>query len=175
MLQLGLRSKSQPGGNLAKRIEHMSYLGQLGARYNLQDELSVYGRSPDDGPRRNEKVYPNCEYMYLLITHNFNLTLSDPDYICRVPYRESQQVSDDVHRKIALYFSSILGKSRNETALHLPCVVDVWGKIRIRNKGDSIRSTFATKGKLRDSERDSSYIRVCGSTSWFNLLNAQLY
>jgi hypothetical protein len=60
ILQLGLRSRSQPWANLDKRILHMSYMGQVGARYNLQDELTTYGEHTGDSARRNEKIYPEC-------------------------------------------------------------------------------------------------------------------
>src|ERR1700690_2046901 len=39
-LQLGIRSKTHPWVNLAKRILHAAYLNQLGARYDLDEELS---------------------------------------------------------------------------------------------------------------------------------------
>ena len=39
ILQGALCSRSQPWGNLNNRITQLAYLGQLGARYDLEDEL----------------------------------------------------------------------------------------------------------------------------------------
>ena len=41
MLKIALRSRSQPWGNLNNRLKQLVYLGQLGARYDLEDELKT--------------------------------------------------------------------------------------------------------------------------------------
>jgi hypothetical protein len=61
MLKSALHSQSHPWSNLDKRVLHMSYLGQLDARYNLQAELRRFGKPIDDNLRKNERAYPNCE------------------------------------------------------------------------------------------------------------------
>jgi hypothetical protein len=43
-LQGALHSRSQPWGNLNNRITQLAYLGQLGARYDLEDELRTIDR-----------------------------------------------------------------------------------------------------------------------------------
>jgi len=40
----------------------MSYLQTLAFRYDIDDELSVVGTHTGDGPRRNERTYPGCEF-----------------------------------------------------------------------------------------------------------------
>ena len=42
ILQGALRSQSQPWANLNNRITQLAYLGQLGACYNLEDELRTF-------------------------------------------------------------------------------------------------------------------------------------
>lgn len=67
-LKAGLRSKVFPWANLNNRTLNYAYLEQIGVRYDLADELEVYGRRSGGpcGPSRSEKVYPNCEYSMLL-------------------------------------------------------------------------------------------------------------
>ena len=57
---MDLRSCSQPWANLDKCALRMAYLGQMGARYDLQEELSTYGEHVGDGPRRNKQAYLEC-------------------------------------------------------------------------------------------------------------------
>jgi hypothetical protein len=49
-----------------------------------------------------------------------------------------------------------------EVAVHLPRIADIWGKFRIRGKGDSIRTASKTQ-----NQRNCSYVRV--RTSLFQL------
>ena len=65
ILQTGLRSRVHPWSNLNNRVLHMSYLQTLALRYDIDDELSVVGTHADDGPRRNERTYPGCEFFWL--------------------------------------------------------------------------------------------------------------
>lgn len=65
--------------------------------------------------------------------------------------------------RITNYFRSIIGHTRAQVQNKLPNVMQSWGKMRIRNCGDSVRSAMASKKRL--NERDSSYVRVRGFIS----------
>jgi hypothetical protein len=60
ILQSGLHSRSQPWANLDNWVLQMTYIGQLGARYDLQAELAIYGQRSGDGPSHHERAYPEC-------------------------------------------------------------------------------------------------------------------
>jgi hypothetical protein len=59
-LQRGLQSRQLPWSNLNRWNLHLAYLGQLSAKYNLEDELSVGGQQFNDGPLQTERIYPGC-------------------------------------------------------------------------------------------------------------------
>ncbi|KAJ7621835.1 hypothetical protein B0H17DRAFT_1290387 [Mycena rosella] len=138
-LKAGLRSRRFPWANLNNRVLNYAYLEQIGSRYDLTDELEIFGRR-SRGPSQSEKVY--ADY---------------PENILRVPYRKAYTPDDILRRKIAGYFSSALGKPINTFLALLPKVMPSWGKVRILD-GDSIRSASAA-GKGTGPERDSSYVR----------------
>lgn len=58
-LKAGLRSRRFPWANLNNRILHFAYLEQIGVRYDLTDELELYGRRTR-GPSSSELVFKNC-------------------------------------------------------------------------------------------------------------------
>lgn len=60
-LQGGLKSKRFPFANLNNRILHHAYLEQLGARFDLEDELSNAAHLKGE-ISRFEHVYQDCEY-----------------------------------------------------------------------------------------------------------------
>jgi len=67
MLQRGLHSLSHPWSNLDKHTLHMTYLGQLSARYNLTDELAFLNSVfQADDARHNEKIYPEYPTIYFV-------------------------------------------------------------------------------------------------------------
>jgi hypothetical protein len=76
----------------------------------------------------------------------------------RPPHRSQFHPDDVLRDKVANYFKSVVGGTRGLIRNKLPHVMELWGKVRIRNGGDSIRSTMAS-GKCLN-ERDSSYVRV---------------
>ena len=63
ILQAAIRSRRDPWTNITRRIFHIAILGQLEARYNLDDELFVTGDPISDGPSHYERTYPDCESM----------------------------------------------------------------------------------------------------------------
>lgn len=47
-------------GQLNNRVLHYAYLEQIGNRYDLTDELELFGRH-GRGPSKSDQVYPHCE------------------------------------------------------------------------------------------------------------------
>jgi len=164
-LSQGLHSKRQPWSNLNKRVLHMAYLGQLAARYDLDDELS----SPSDEIRGQlsckERIYDKCTYasnVNMIFIKPTDWSHLDPMSILQVPFYRQYHPSDILRKKIAGYFSSVLQTPRKDIIYHLPTIFSAWGKVRIANGGDSVRSS-----RIVDQERDSSYVRV---SSYFILM-----
>jgi len=57
-----LRSRSQPWGNLNNRLIQLAYLGQLAARYDLEDELTMVDQfKVSNELSRFERVFAGCE------------------------------------------------------------------------------------------------------------------
>ncbi|KAG2755727.1 hypothetical protein P692DRAFT_20716888, partial [Suillus brevipes Sb2] len=86
----------------------------------------------------------------------------DPDYILRTPHRSNYVPDVETRERIGAYLVQVLGGRRNELALHLPRVMPLWGKIRIRG-GDSIRSLFALR-RVKSSSRNNSFYEVTYTT-----------
>ncbi|KAJ7457314.1 hypothetical protein FB451DRAFT_1142567 [Mycena latifolia] len=152
-LKAGLRSKRFPWANLNNRVLNYARLEQIGHRYDLADELTIYGRR-SSGPSQAEKVY--ADY---------------PLTILRTPYRKAYTPDEALRKKVAGYFSSVLSKPATRFLPLLPQIMPSWGKVRIVD-GDSIRSHSAA-GKGTSPERNSSYIRVSNtisSTTWVTQL-----
>ncbi|KAJ7188518.1 hypothetical protein C8R46DRAFT_23318 [Mycena filopes] len=138
-LKAGLRSKVHPWANLNNRILNYSYLEQLGVRYDLADELEVFGRRKR-GLGEFDKIYPHY-----------------PHTILQVPCRKTNVPDDPLRRRIAGYFASVLAKPLNTFLPFLPKIMISWGKVRIVD-GDRIRSASASRSG-RNPERNSSYVR----------------
>ncbi|KAJ7266112.1 hypothetical protein C8J57DRAFT_1469942 [Mycena rebaudengoi] len=138
-LKAGLRSKTHPWANLNNRITNYAYLEQIGARYDLTDELAIFGHR-SEGSSRSEKI-----------EEGYPLT------ILRTPYRKIYTPDDALRRKIAGYFSSVLSKPIAQILKRLPDIIPSWGKVRILG-GDSIRSASAIKSGAMKG-RDASYVR----------------
>jgi hypothetical protein len=61
MLQECLQSRSQPWGNLNKRILQIAYLAQLSAKYSLDEELTMVDKhTVTNALSRHEQDYLNC-------------------------------------------------------------------------------------------------------------------
>jgi hypothetical protein len=57
------------------------------------------------------------------------------------------------------YLREVTPGNRNTIKARLPDNMPLWGKFRIANGGDNIRSTMATSNKRK--ERNMSFVRVC--------------
>ncbi|KAJ7667305.1 hypothetical protein B0H17DRAFT_950463 [Mycena rosella] len=133
-LQSGLRSKRFPWANLNNRVLHTVYLEQLGARYDLEDELSTYRARNKSTLSRSEKIYEDY-----------------PQYILRAPYKNANIPDPITKQRTAAYFAAVLRKTRKTIQPRLPEVMPRWGKVRVVD-GDSVRSASACATESTDYE-----------------------
>jgi len=82
----------------------------------------------------------------------------DPQQVLRSPCRVKYRPSKDLRRQVSVYFSKVIGRRQDQIAKHLPDVMTLWGKMRIRH-GDAIRCHFALQNNLA-APRNNSFIRV---------------
>ncbi|KAJ7466345.1 hypothetical protein FB451DRAFT_1561112 [Mycena latifolia] len=132
-LKAGLRSKRFPWANLNNRVLNYARLEQIGHRYDLADELTIYGRR-SSGPSQAEKVY--ADY---------------PLTILRTPYRKAYTPDEALRKKVAGYFSSVLSKPATRFLPVLPQIMPSWGKYELQVKqrsqrlGHSDETTWVTQ------------------------------
>jgi hypothetical protein len=88
-------------------------------------------------------------------------TILDELSILCPPRDDKHKPSDIIRHKIAGYFAAVLDKPRSAIKKELPTIMASWGKVRIADGGDTIR-TAATEMK-NSFGRNSSYVRVCDS------------
>jgi hypothetical protein len=74
--------------------------------------------------------------------------LLDPLSILGPPFRGKFTPDDSLRTKIAGYFSAVMRKARKDIKPKLPLIMPAWGRVRIAQGGDSIRSVLAS-GKSR--------------------------
>ncbi|KAJ7652366.1 hypothetical protein DFH06DRAFT_1418733 [Mycena polygramma] len=137
-LKSRLRSRKFPWANLNNTVLNYAYLEQIGARYDLTDELAIYGRRRS-GPSSSEQAF-----------EHYPLT------ILGTPRRKNFTPDDALRKKIAAYFASALNSKVKTIIPLLPQVMPSWGRVRVVD-GDSIRAGSAAKNT--ELERNSSYIR----------------
>jgi hypothetical protein len=108
-------------------------------------------------------IFHSCHVVLVLN----NLTL-DPLSILRFPLLKSYIPDDSLCRKIARYFATVLDLGNmTQTAKYkmvlkqLPSIMPRWGKVRIGNRGDSIRCWVASGAShIGSAQRNSSFVRV---------------
>ncbi|KAJ7450205.1 hypothetical protein FB451DRAFT_1146475 [Mycena latifolia] len=119
-------------------LQH-AYLDQLEARFDLEEELATASRK--------KTMLSRSEQMYADYPHS----------ILRAPYKKANIPDAITRRRIAGYFTAVLGKARKDILPKLPEVMPRWGKVRIVG-GDSIRCVCAC-GDGTHPERNMSYVR----------------
>lgn len=165
-LKCGLRSKRFPWANLNNRVLNYSYMEQIGVRYNLSEELAIFGLR-SSGPSKAEHVYEHCESI-ASSWRRFMFWSVDPHAILRVPYQKTHAPDDDIQQKIARFFSNVLGRPINQFTPLLPKIMPRWGKVRIVD-GDKIKAaTTSVRGE--NSDRNTSYVRVSISDTLTSVL-----
>lgn len=89
----------------------------------------------------------------------FKLTIdSDPHSILRPPCHMSFQLDKALRLKIARYLTVVINQPYSKIEKKIPMDMPTWGKVRIANGGDSIRTGSASRSSER--ERDMSFVRV---------------
>ena len=91
------------------------------------------------------------------------MIFSDPHSILRPPRNASFKPDGALSSKIARYLSLVINQPASAIKKKIPATVTSWGKVRIANGGDSIRT--ASSSRRPEKERNMSYIRV----SFFHL------
>jgi hypothetical protein len=83
----------------------------------------------------------------------------DPLSILRYPRLAQYKPSNSLRRKLAAYFATVIpGFNVSFFLSILPHTMVRWGKVRIANSGDLIRTKVAQSGTRK--ERDASFVRV---------------
>lgn len=154
-LQSNLRSKTHPWSNLNNLVLHRSYLSQLASRYDLEEEFS--GPHQPGELSRGERKYPGCMlpnilYLACSITDIWDI---DDMTILRPPFSRKANVNATQLLKIAKYFEAVLNKKIPVSSLP---PFSSWGKVRIDERGDSIRR--APTSSSNNTDRDNTYVRV---------------
>jgi hypothetical protein len=81
----------------------------------------------------------------------------DPHHVLRAPHHKNYKPNEILRRKIGTYLAAIVHARVDRVILHLPEVIPLWGKMRLQDSGDVIRTSFA---KMTESERNNRFIRV---------------
>ncbi|KAJ7205401.1 hypothetical protein GGX14DRAFT_397543 [Mycena pura] len=140
-LKRGLRSKVSPWASLNRRALHYAYLEHIGVRYDLPEELAIFGQQRE-ALSQGEKKYEAYPYAVL-----------------QVPYQKSNTPDDDLRGQIAQYFADVLGEgaTKNKVFRVLPQIMPPWGKVRIVG-GDSLRAAWR---ESVEDKRDNTWVRPC--------------
>jgi hypothetical protein len=158
-MQSGLRSRRYPWANLNNRVLHLAYLEQIGARYDLTDELSPFKHDKSQ-LSTSEKIYDDCEFLIYSDSVFSDACRPDPDVILRTPYKAGHKPDNITRKRVAGYISAAIGRARKNIEPLLPDIMPRWGKMRVVD-GDRIRSVCAC-GEEPDEQnhRDMSFVRV---------------
>ncbi|TFK45219.1 hypothetical protein OE88DRAFT_1715451 [Heliocybe sulcata] len=141
-LKTVLRSRVQPWSNLNEHVRRLSMLGLLSVKYDLDEELA--STRVNKRFSRGERVYP--EY---------------PHSILRIPCQRSYPPDRYLRGRIADHFLRVLsrhGATRDAIRKNLPEAMSLWGKVRIANGGDYIRTVWAMDHSMSPG-RDCSFVR----------------
>ena len=83
---------------------------------------------------------------------------SDPHSILRAPHCMSSQLDQCLHSKISRYLSVVISQPLSKIQKKIPADLPTWGKVRIANGGDSIRT--ASSSWRPEKERNMSFVWV---------------
>lgn len=115
----------------------------------------------DNVPSSHEVVYreSDCEPDVQIPNYLIATRYLDPHSILRYPRFAQYAPATSLRRKLAAYFATVIpGFSVAFFLSILPDTMVRWGKVRIANGGDLIRTRVAQCGNRR--ERDASLVRV---------------
>ena len=94
-LKARLRSRKFPWANLNNTVLNYAYLEQIGERYDLADELAIYGIRKN-GPSASEQTFENCVYI--------SCTLSSTAHLlnCRFPHHSTLPTSQKLRARCSI-------------------------------------------------------------------------
>ena len=159
LLVPAVKSRKHPFTALSLRQLHITRLNDIRNRYNLHEVLQDL--PADNVLSSHELVYreSNCEPGIQITNYLIVTMYLDPHSILRYPRLAQYVPATSLRRKLAAYFATVIpGFSVAFFLSILPDTMVRWGKVRIANGGDLIRTRVAQCGNQR--ERDASLIRV---------------
>jgi hypothetical protein len=86
---------------------------------------------------------------------------SDPHSILGPPLKRTYKPDDLLKSKIARYFKLVINKNTSDILKRLPNTMPAWGRVKIGNGGDTIR-TANESYEQQENLRDMTYVRVSG-------------
>jgi len=108
---------------------------------------------------------PNDFYLWSI--PQFLLDALDSLTILRWPFEATFKPDMELRFKIAGYFKEVgLENSRKIIQAALPKTMPSWGKVRIGNAGDIIRTSSVSN---QEGDRNMSYVRVCHLTVYLKI------
>ena len=81
----------------------------------------------------------------------------DPHDILRFPRKIGYTVPDRLRKKIAVHLVMVFQKPLHEMLPLVPHSMEMWGKLRIKDGGDCIRTAGV---RVNKTSRDQSFIKV---------------
>ncbi|KAF7292263.1 hypothetical protein MKEN_01478100 [Mycena kentingensis (nom. inval.)] len=144
-LKLAVKSKRIPWANLTKRILYFAYLEQIAVRWDLTQEMALFGRVDRNSVSAFEHRYEHY-----------------PDVILRAPYQKARLLSTQARSALAAYLAPVLQVKKRTIEGLLPAEVRRWGKFRLPD-GDCFRAA-AIFERGDETLRDNTYVRFYKQT-----------
>ncbi|KAG1747878.1 uncharacterized protein EDB91DRAFT_1048339 [Suillus paluster] len=132
-----------PWGNLNKEVIYTAYLQQVVLWYDVQEEVSLSIQQDWSQLTTYETVFEDF--------------LPNNDYVLQPPQVMTYEPDHNEQVKVALYIKQLIGGRQTVILAHLPTLMPLWKKVRIKNGRDSISTHSATRTSTK--RRNSSYVR----------------
>ena len=159
LLKATLHSKSQPWGNLNNWRTQLACLNQLAACYDLAKELNIVDLyRVTNNPTWFEQVFEDCKHHLLQFSYTDLFLAADEDFILWPPLRKIFNPDQALRLKISTYIKSVIGHQTSRITSRLPQSMPWWGKMRLINGGDKVRSVMATP--KQGNPREMCYVWV---------------
>jgi hypothetical protein len=155
-------SKVVPYSTINKHVLQMAQLSLISSKFQLIRKALLFGKG--DNPvnaSRMEHIYPECEFWISVCIQSYPLCLIDPDTILRFPCLRQFPIQPNLCRRIASYFQTNNSQPTfNQWKNFIPERCERWGKLRISDGGDCIRTVSACDPLSPYGKRDASFVRV---------------
>ena len=150
-----IKSRSKPYVALSRRMLHKAQLANIRLRFGLQGELDFEPQVSEVSDK--ETVLPECKWVQILTNKSVLILVGDPLSILRFPRILKFVPDPQICRQIAVHLSTQYAKPVNFILEALPLEMESWGKVRIGDGGDCIRTSTSGANK---AGRDQSFVRV---------------